>query len=1736
MDKIIAVQLETAEKVTKGRVNFKKTPKDRMVLGYVEARLEALEKYWTTFSDNHDELVGCVAWQNRGEVPYFKNEVFEELEELYYTYKGELKTVLSTLNQQKSTEGGQSSKSATSAVSPPPPEVKLPRITIPTFSGSYTEWQSFHDLFIALIHNNKSLEKVQKLHYLKSNLSGEAEALLRQFSITGDNYEEAWAILKKRYSNKRYIANCIFKRLFSQKTLTQESAQALKQLLDTTVECINALKNQGLPVQHWDAIVVYIIVAKLDNESHKQWEETVSGDGSETLPSFDKLKEFLETRFRTMEMIESSNKGFKPTKPKSFHTTAVTTQPQCAFCNEAHYICHCKKFTQLSVDERYNFVQKGGLCFNCLIPNHSVYNCKQTSTCRICNRKHHSLLHTDKKRINYEKQDEENRHKDQEEKAHVSSHFSIHEQPGQHVLLATALVDVPSGNGKIHVFRALVDQGSQAAFVTENMVQSLGLKRERINGVVSGIGEGNKSIKYLVDFTLKSRNDPTFTLKVQAYVLTALTTYLPSTEVELHWKKLESITLADPTFNTPSKIDILLGAAEYSKIIESGLIKGPSGIIAQATHLGWILSGETSTISAKEERVVSLHTQILDNDLLKKFWEIDNESYTNKPLLTKDEELCEHIYEETTERDETGRYVVQLPLKENLETVITNCGNTKQIAVKRFLQLERQLVRNDKLKTEYAKVMKEYEELGHMEIANDTDDLALYLPHHAVIREDKETTKVRVVFDASSKGYNGSSLNEHLLVGPVLQPDLRTLLIKWRTHRICIVADIIKMYRQVRVAPQHTDLQRIIWRDDPKKDIASYKLLRVTFGTASAPYLAVKTLQKLANDEQKKYSIAAKIVKDSFYMDDLMTGAENLEEAKMVYHEVNELLKMGGFETQKWSSNSTELLDTIQKQKGVDTSSLEIKMDKVIKILGLTWVRDDDMFKFTVHLPENDSPPTKRSILSQLTRLFDPFGWLAPVLITAKILIQKLWLSGADWDQELPLELAQEWIDFRNNLHHLELVSLNRWFNTSSTNTDTELHGFADASMAAYAAVAYLKTVDQDGAVHIRLIAAKSRVAPLKQISVPRLELCAATLLTKLLNDLATILKIEKARVFAWTDSTIVLAWLQSHPSKWQTFVANRVSEIIQVLDNTSWRHVKSAENPADLPSRGISAQELVQSELWWQGPSWLKEKVDTKKPTIPETEIEKRKISNRKPNTDKRNKILVLHANTNKEKMISESEEEKPFWEKYSTLNKVKRVVACCRRIITRKQLTEEDDPTILNAKELNEALETCVRYYQNKIFSEEIQHLQKQGKVLKKSSLASLSPFLDTTGVLRVGGRLQNAHIKYNERHPYIIPGGCYLAALIVQEAHHNSLHGGNQLTSAVLRSQYHIMNEKREVKQFIRRCVVCTRHKAKTGQQMMGQLPACRVNPARAFENSGVDYAGPIQIRMSKGRGYKSTKGYICLFVCMVTRAVHIEAVTDMTTNAFLAAFRRFVARRGHCKHLWSDNGSNFIGAAKELKQLLQKGEKNISREIAKTLSNTGTTWHFIPPRSPNFGGLWEAAVKSVKGHLTRVIGESTLTYEEMATLLAQIEACLNSRPLCRDMTASDILTPLTPGHFLIGDSLVGIPEPNQDQENINLMTRWQLVQRMTQHFWQRWRAEYLHTLQHRYKWKDSARNPEKGDVVILKDENLPPTKWLLGRIVEVHPGKDNKVRVVTVQCKNNTFYTRPLSKIVMLPIEL
>jgi hypothetical protein len=445
-------------------------------------------------------------------------------------------------------------------------------------------------------------------------------------------------------------------------------------------------------------------------------------------------------------------------------------------------------------------------------------------------------------------------------------------------------------------------------------------------------------------------------------------------------------------------------------------------------------------------------------------------------------------------------------------------------------------------------------------------------------------------------------------------------------------------------------------------------------------------------------------------------------------------------------------------------------------------------------------------------------------------------------------------------------------------------------------------------------------------------------------------------------------------------------------------------------------------------------------------------------------------------------------------------------------------------------------VKSIQKRSFAEEYHQLSTGGGIEKNSTIRNLSPFLDENGVIRVGGRIRNANLAYNQKHPVLIPKNHNVTEAIIRHFHVKNLHSGTQSTLASIRQQYWPIAGRNKIKQIIHKCISCFRAKPIIAQQKMGDLPVKRLEPARPFINSGLDYCGPILIKTHRGRGKQKTiKAYVCLFICLSTKAIHIELVSDLTADTFLDALKRFVSRRGTVKSIISDNATNFIKANKDLIDLHQFFQNSeISRKLVTTLSNENIQWKFIPPRTPNFGGLWEAGVKSVKFHIKRVVGETVLTYDELYTLLTRIEACLNSRPLVPMSNDPNDLTAITPGHFLIGEALTAPLEPDLTELKINRLSRHQLLERLRQHFWKRWRTEYLSYLQGRTKWQSPSPSLQPGDLVLLVEDNVPPLCWPLGRIQQVHPGSDGNVRVVTVKTNTGT-YKRGVRKVCVIPIE-
>ncbi|XP_054281201.1 uncharacterized protein LOC128998869 [Macrosteles quadrilineatus] len=367
-----------------------------------------------------------------------------------------------------------------------------------------------------------------------------------------------------------------------------------------------------------------------------------------------------------------------------------------------------------------------------------------------------------------------------------------------------------------------------------------------------------------------------------------------------------------------------------------------------------------------------------------------------------------------------------------------------------------------------------------------------------------------------------------------------------------------------------------------------------------------------------------------------------------------------------------------------------------------------------------------------------------------------------------------------------------------------------------------------------------------------------------------------------------------------------------------------------------------------------------------------------------------------------------------------------------------------------------------------------------------------------------------------------------------HLKHLHAGPQLLQSILSQEVWILSARSVIRSVIFKCQRCFRLKPVNKPPLMGDLPETRLKPVRPFYHTGMDYSGHFDIKVHSTRNAQRLKSYLCLFVCFATKAVHLEIVTDLSVDSFIAALKRFVSRRGLCANLYSDCGTNYVGASKQLMKTFQNfiKESNTKDALNNFALDHSINFHFQPPAAPHQGGLWESAIKSSKYHLKRVIGDRVLTLMELITLATQVEAVLNSRPLTALSADPSDISALTPGHFLIGTSLVAVPEPNLEEVPENRLNHWQTVQALHQRFWRRWHQEYLHQLQQRKKWEKPNKNLEVGDLVIIQDPRTPPLLWPLGRIVRTSPGSDGIVRVVTIKTQRGTF-CRPATKVYPLP---
>nr|XP_015904720.2 uncharacterized protein LOC107437295 [Parasteatoda tepidariorum] len=737
-----------------------------------------------------------------------------------------------------------------------------------------------------------------------------------------------------------------------------------------------------------------------------------------------------------------------------------------------------------------------------------------------------------------------------------------------------------------------------------------------------------------------------------------------------------------------------------------------------------------------------------------------------------------------------------------------------------------------------------------------------------------------------------------------------------------------------------------------------------------------------------------------------------------------------------------------------------------------------------------DMPITRRTVLSVTQRIFDPIGFSCPVTLIPKLILQKSWQEKLSWDTELTEDLKKEFLVWLEDLSLLSSVRIPRQA-TAVNRISSSLHVFADASKYSYATAIFLRNESQDE-IKVQLLQAKSRVSPLRKITIPRLELLACYIGAKLSEFVTKSLTLEINETYYWTDSTTALFWIKNNDLPWGTFVCNRVKKIRECSDPKDWRHVPGISNPADLPSRGCTVSKLLETK-WWEGPLWLsKSKEEWPNSTPIENEEE----------------IYLEQRKTVVATLTCENTENSWMLAYFSSYLKILRMTAWILRFLKNAQKTRaEQEIGELKLYELNEAEKILMKQIQQKSFNDE-----------DISRLKSLCVFKNEEGILRVSTKLTERKDLESFISPILLPSTHKLVIIMIFYMHKSMCHAGIQILMSKLRERFWIIRSRKTIRKVLARCVRCKRRQTTRIECNPGVLPENRVKDALVFEITGIDLAGPLMLR-------EKCKAWIIIFTCAVYRAIHLELITSQSTQSFLLGLRRFIARRGRPKVIYSDNGTNFTGANNLFKSLDWK-----MIEIEASVNRI--QWNFNPPASPWWGGFWERMVQMVKKLLRRVLGQSALNYEEMTSVLCDCETTINSRPLTYVSEQGDELIPLTPAMFLKEIDDVGVPDLDQlDQVNLNKRLRYQ--QNLRNALRERFRSEYLGQLLQRPSKSKPIEPLKVGDIVLIETDGKKRTLWPMAKIIDVFPGKDGQVRVVRLKTSSCEL-VRPAQKIFPLEI--
>lgn len=1617
----------------------------------------------------------------------------------------------------------------------------LPKRDLQVFDGrDITKFKPFMNSFQRSIEE-KTSSCSDRLYYLEQYTTGLPNELVRSccHMDPAQGYATAKKCLNDKYGNEFDIANAFLDKIEAWPTIKSEDGPALEKFSVFLQSCLNYTEHVSALVQLNSPKEMQLILQKLPYKQREKWRTYVlSLLEKHKDVTFSELVNFTIRESKLLNLpVFGAIKG-PQVKPLLKHdsdqhrkspartATAMATETikrdksgarnlSCPCCDRRnHSLDDCSAFKGKSYEERREFILVNRLCFGCLQRGHLSKECINRMTCEICNRKHPTSIHAEDKGMN--KQPSKVTVSPVETKNCITG-------AGASGKIAFALIPVKiklkSQTDFVMTYAGL-DNFSSDCFISNKLVKELDASGPEIEIMLTTMGSKRAPTRthvisdleiYDLDENERVSLPPTYSREV-----------LPIGNEELICEEdIEGWpNIRDLPFNfVEADVGLILGinAPEAIKCFEivNSVENGP---YATRHKLGWAVNGP---LSARQHFETHMHRIKVEKlaDIESKLQNMYSHDFPDSNLDELGPSVEDIMWKKRIEGSVTlqeNHYKMRLPFREDDPSFPDN----REQAYQRVIGMKRKLKSRPEFHKEYSHFVDGMIEKGYAERIPDNElrtepGKSWYLIHHGV--RHKEKGKLRVVFNCSLK-YHGVSLNDQLLQGPDLANGLFGVLLRFRQGSVAVTGDIEKMFYQVGVPQEHADFLRFLWfpNGDVNAEPIDYRLKVHVFGAVSSPSCANYALRKTAMDNESDFSKAATetVIKD-FYVDDMVKSMDDALHASCLVREVRQLCLKGGFHLTKFVSNCESVMESIPTElwaEGMQEIDLSCDETSIHRTLGVKWNVQQDTLSVKVNLSE--APSTRRGILSTIFSIYDPFGLICPAILPAKRIFQVLCQDKRAWDEPLPLDQGTLWKKWMNDLSLLTACSVPRCFRPHpSFASSCEMHIFCDGSEVGYGAVAYLRFEDKSGQAHCVLVMAKSRLAPLKKMTIPRLELTAAKLAVTLKVILDRELELNITKTIIWTDSTVVLKYLRNTTKRFQRFVANRISFIQDRTTVGQWRYVTSEENPADHASRGVSIAKFLDLQDWFNGPKflWQTESSWPKQENLPDdTCVEDLEICKEK---------RVLSTNTRPEVIES-------IVQASSSWIRLKRMIAWLVKI--KNRLLSREVNFEISIDDLKESESIIILSVQKQNFAEERERLLKGLAVSKQSPLRKLNPFIDERGLIRVGGRLRNAIIDESKRFPVILPKDHQVSNLIILFLHKNLGHLGRGSTMSTIREHgFWIIRANSAVRRVLRQCVLCRKLEGRTGEQLMADLPADRLSGDHApFSNVGVDFFGPFHVV----RGRATEKRYGVVFTCVESRAIHLEVANSLDTSSFINVLRRFIARRGRPRLMRSDNGTNLVGGNAELKRSIKEWNQS---QIIQTMQQHDIEWIFHPPSASHFGGIWEREIRTVRKVLQALLQEQRirLTDDNLNTLMCEVESILNQRPLTLISDDPQDLNTLTPNHLLLLRPENSFPPGIFSASDSYSKRRWRQIQYLADLFWTRWKKEYVSLLQSRQKWTKPSRNFSVGDVVLVSQSPTPRNQWPLGRIISVKPDDDGRVRIAHVKTSDSQL-VRPITKLVLL----